>query len=169
MSDWFSHWTTADVAKAVVGPILSAVIAAIVALIVSIRTTTIQRRLMLDSMKNKALELAMQYPHLERDDYGNAWPNPPGEPNSKEYADDKERYDSYCCFVFNMISAGWRSTGKMPWNKIDVDDELAFKEYILQHQCYWKNASKNVHYYTQAFRNYVNGVIDDDTRKGVCK
>jgi len=56
----------------------------------------------IESMLNKAIELSMMYPHVERDDYCAAWPEPPGD------GDQRERYDNYCCFLFNMLEGAWR-------------------------------------------------------------
>ena len=49
------------------------------------------------------------------------------------------------------------------------DDMRAIREYLLRHRLWWKNEDGNVHFYTQDFRNFVNGVIDDEARKPVTK
>lgn len=156
-----------DVAKAVAGPALSAVIGGVVAYVVSRRNTHAQRRVTIDGMLNKAIELAMQYPHLERDDYCMGWPNPPGEPKDKAWQDDKERYDNYCCYIFNIVRQAWEHAGKKEKNL--EEDRLTLREYILRHRCWWKHEDGNVHYYEQDFISFVNGVIDDAKRKGECK
>lgn len=159
-------WTKADVAKAVVGPIISAVVAAIVALVVSLRNIRAQNRQTIDGMKSKAIELAMQYPHVESDAYCNAWPNPPGDNSTKEYRDEYERYDNYCCYVFNLIHRIWTFAGRKE-NK--VEDMLTVREYILRHRCWWSKEDGNIKYFEQEFHNFVQSVLNDAKRKGECQ
>lgn len=132
----------------------------------AIRSKREQNRSAVQGMINKAIELAMQYPHLERDAYCTAWPDPQGAVGTQPYLDDKDRYDNYCCFIFNMIHTAWVLAGKNPHK---IDEMLSFREYILRHRCWWEKEDGNVHFYEQEYRNFINSVIDDDKRKAVCK
>lgn len=113
----------------------------------------------LQNLQNKAIELAMQYPHLERTAFCRAWPDPQG---SSE--DDKERYDNYCCFIFNMLEQAWEVSGKKPHK---VTACVAVREFVLQHHVWWdKEAPKNLHNYDTSFVNYIGSVITELKKAG---
>ncbi len=152
-------FTLAGIAKIIGGPLVSAIIAAVVAYIVSIRTTRTQRRISLDSVRNKLIELALQYPHLERDEYCRDWSRPAPDPITKDYQDERDRYDNYCCYVFNMIHASWEFAG----GKVNkIDDMLSIQEYIGRHWCWWED--DNIHYYDTKFCSFVDDVIRQGQR-----
>lgn len=117
-----------------------------------------QDRLMLQSLQNKAIELSMQYPHLERDSFCKDWPAPQGATD-----DDKERYDNYCCYLFNMLEQAWLVAGK----KADkVPKLVAVREFTGQHHRWWELDLKNLHNYDADFVNYVNSVITELKKNG---
>jgi hypothetical protein len=152
-----------------VGPIIGASISiagGIWSMVNASRSKRDQDRTTVQAMMNKTIELAMQYPHLERDDYCNSWPNPQGAVGTPPYQDDRDRYDNYCCFVFNMIHTAWVLAGKKPCK---IEEMLSFREYVLRHRCWWEKEDGNVHFYEQEFRNFINTIIDEDKRKAVCK
>jgi len=112
-----------------------------------------QDRAALRSLQNKAIELAMQYPHLERESFCKNWPP------ATATEDEKERYDNYCCFVFNMIAQAWRVTGKKAKK---VPGLVAVREFVTQHHTWWdKEGKKNLNYYDQDYVDYISSVIND--------
>src|SRR6185312_7454305 len=66
-----------------------------------------QQRAAIDATVHKLLELSMEYPHVERESYCASWDTK--QPDD----DDKSRYESYCCALFNTIEHAWELT--WPW------------------------------------------------------
>ena len=154
----------ADMAGPVIGAIVS-IGGGIWSAINAYRSKQEQNRAAVGAMLNKAIELAMQYPHLERDAYCKAWPEPDGEKTAQSYQDDKDRYDNYCCFIFNMIHTAWVLANGKPHK---IDEMLTFREYVMRHCCWWVKEDSNVHFFEQEFRNFIGSIIDDLKRKGQC-
>ena len=155
-----------EVTKTIGIPAVSVAISAIVSYLVAQRATRTQRHLSLDQVQNKLIELALQYPHLERNDYCDGWPHKPPDPVTKEWLEDRERYDNYCCFVFNMIHQNWLLASKKPEN---IEDLLSIKEYILRHYCWWEEEDENIHFYESDFCSFVDGVIREMRKAGQIK
>src|SRR3712207_2410016 len=84
-----------------VSAVVSAVVGAVVSWVVTRWTIRAQTRTSIDAELNKCIELAMTYPHLERNSYCEQWPNVAD-------GDDKDRYECYCCCVFNALEHVWR-------------------------------------------------------------
>jgi hypothetical protein len=101
-------------------------------------------------MLNKAIELAMTYPHLEQDSYCSAWPEPPGD------GDQRERYDNYCCFVFNIIEQAWSLEKKRPKR---VEMLVPVREHAWRHHRWWNTEDANESGYDLDFVRYVDDVI----------
>lgn len=151
------------------GPIIGAVVSiggGIWSMMSARRAKQDQNRSAVQSMINKAIELAIEYPHLERDAYCGAWPDPPGDKTAQPYEDAKDRYDNYCCFIFNMIHTAWVLAKGKPEK---IDEMLTFREYVMRHCCWWIKEDGNLHFYEQEFRTFIQGIIDDLKRKGQCK
>jgi len=154
----------ADIAAPLIGAIVS-IGGGIWSMVNASRSKQEQNRAAVGAMLNKAIELAMLYPHLERDEYCKTWPEPPGEKASQPYQDEKDRYDNYCCFIFNMIHTAWvLAKGKQH----KIDEMLTFREYIMRHCCWWNKEDANTHFFEQEFRSFIQSVIDDLKRKGQC-
>jgi len=150
------------------GPIIGAVVSiggGIWSAINAYRSKIQHHRLTVSAMINTSIELAMQYPHVESDDNCKKWPNPSAEDTPKEFQEKKERYDNYCCFVFNMIHTAWVLAKKQ---EAKIDEMLAFREYVMRHVCWWQNEVANLHFYAQDFRLFIQAIIDDLKRKGQC-
>jgi len=109
----------------------------------------------IESMLNKAIELSMMYPHVERDDYCAAWPEPPGD------GDQRERYDNYCCFLFNMLEGAWRLKGRPKL----VAELVPVEEYAWRHRAWWSSdAYANANGYSPGFRSFIKKILDDIKR-----
>jgi hypothetical protein len=155
-----------EVTKTVGIPLISGVLAAIVSYFVAQKGTRTQRRLSLDQVQNKLIELALQYPHLERNDYCDGWPHKQPDPMTKEWLEERERYDNFCCFVFNMIHQNWLLASKKAHK---IEDMLSIKEYILRHYCWWEEEDENINFYESDFCTFVDGIIREFRREGKIK
>ncbi len=144
------------------GAIISAavsVLGAIVAWVRAVQARQQQDRATLNSLMNKSIDLAMQYPHLERDSYCSAWPD-----DVPEDQDMKDRYESYCCFLFNMIEEAWHLAGKKPHK---IASFVPIREHVQRHYRWWEADRQNLHGYEKAFVDYISSVINDLKKEGL--
>src|SRR5258708_1770677 len=79
--------------------IVGAVIGAIGGWLAASKTTALQRKSQLDGVLQKTIELSIQYPTLEKESFCSTYPNMVGDQNGRE------RYENYCCLVFNFLSS----------------------------------------------------------------
>lgn len=121
-----------------------------------------QQRVAIDSLVLKLIELPMEYPYLERGSYCAAWAK------DGEDTDDRARYESYCCLVFNTIQKAWELNWPWFWNAArhkHVSDIVHVEELIWQHRNWWEGDRGNVDGYPPRFRAYVLFVIDKCRRE----
>ena len=119
-----------------------------------------QQRSAIDGMVLKLIELGMLYPYLEKEENCRAWPNP------KLNDSAKERYEAYCCFVFNLLEHVWVYCAG---NRQKIQEVVHAEELIRCHFKWWESELDNYDGYAKGFRDYVRDEIDDLKRKGVCK
>ena len=133
-----------------------------------------QQRVAVDGLVQKIIELSMGYPYLERDSFCKAWvPTDPAAavaagPATPD-ADNKTRYENYCCLVFNTIEKAWELS--WPWwfstprRHAAVKKILQVEELICRHHTWWTGDTDNLEGYSNGFRRYMDHVIDE-CRKG---
>ena len=117
------------------------------------------RRALIEAMVLKLSEFAIAYPTLEKDAYCDAYPNCPGDPNGKE------RYESYCVYVFNTLGAAFDFCGG---DKKKMSEFIGVEELVRRHHRCWLADRDNLGH-DEPFRQYIHGVIDDLKKRGEIK
>jgi hypothetical protein len=115
-----------------------------------------QRAVAIEAMILKLSDFAIEYPTLEKDSYCQAYPACPGDPNGKE------RYESYCVYVFNMLSATWdfcKGDAKK------IASIVGAEELIRRHYRCWQADPDNLAH-NEPFPQYVQSVINDLRKAG---
>ena len=122
-----------------------------------------QRRVAIDGLVLKLIELAMEYPYLERDSYCAAWKQ------DGEDSDERARYENYCCLVFNTIENAWELNWHLSWNKYlqhnSIRRILQVEELICRHHQWWEGDADNIDGYASGFRSYILFVVDKSKRE----
>jgi hypothetical protein len=122
-----------------------------------------QRRVAIDGLVQKIIELSMEYPYLERNSYCAAW--------TKDAADDDDRarYENYCCLVFNTLENAWELCWPWFWSKEKRHKKIRnifhVDELICRHHRWWDGDNDNIDGYADGFREYVRFVIDKCRRE----
>ncbi|HTU88738.1 MAG TPA: hypothetical protein VMF69_01455 [Gemmataceae bacterium] len=109
-----------------------------------------QQRATLVGLIIKMIDLSMEYPYLEKKDFCDSYPNISGHQHSKE------RYENFCCFVFNTLMIGFKHfncEGKK------LEEYLHVREIVLLHHKWWQMDRENLEY-DQPFQDYIRSVID---------
>jgi len=143
----------------------SAAIATIVATVISIIVSTFVSTLLQNRKTIKEemarlrqdikdlLKISIEYPYLEDNTFCNSW-------SSANKNDEKvQRYDNYCCIVFNLISQIYKL---FEGDESKIDDFFATKEMIVRHKKWWKSPSgflENLNGYSSDFRSYVESKL----------
>jgi len=104
----------------------------------------------IDSLVLKLSEFRMEHPHLEKDEFCQSYPNVPGNPNGKE------RYEAYCCFVFNMLMMAFKHFSE---SGDKLADYIGIEEIIRCHHKWWLHDKDNLGY-DEPFRQCIQTVID---------
>jgi len=130
---------------------ISAIVSAIVAGLISYLTLRHQRRQYIDNMIDKMVEIGIEYPYLEDDAFCLAWAE-------ADKTDERvQRYDNYCCFVFNVIEAVWQYCRK---DNVEIDKVLYVKELAIRHRVWWESTSDNIEAYGADFDEYIKSFQD---------
>jgi len=112
--------------------LVATAIASMVAILVALKQSRIQQRAELKKQIEQVILLSIQYPYLEDDVFCAGWSEE--RPRPEEY----QRYDSYCCLVFNLIYAVYEHF------KGDLKKVEAFlwtRELIERHRKWWTSRS----------------------------
>ncbi len=122
----------------------------------AIQARRAQEKANVEAMLAKAIELAMEYPYLEQDSYCSAWPTPP------RADEDRERYDNYCCFIFNLIERAWVFEKR----RAGPAEALApIREYAWRHRRWWNAEDANADGYDPKFVAYIDDLIVVEVKK----
>ena len=108
-----------------------------------------QQRAYLDALVLKMIEIIIEHPHLEKDSFCQSYPNIIN-------PDAKERYEAYCCFVFNTLMAAFSHFGQ---DGQKLTEYLHVDEIIKKHHIWWLLDIEN-QAYDRPFRQYIQIVID---------
>lgn len=150
--------TTTDIA--VMGllvplPILAALISAIVSALVSggiaFFTLRVHRRQQLEASIAKLIDIAIQYPYLEDDTFAASWDT------ADKTREDVQRYDNYCCYVFNLLETIWRYHHA---NTKRINAWFYAQELAVRHRSWWRSEIQNrPGYELHKFHRYIDSMI----------
>jgi hypothetical protein len=117
----------------------------------------------LNSELTNILKIQIEYPYLENKEFTNDW-------SSKNVMgkDEKrllyQRYDSYCCMIFNFISDIYRL---YRGDNAKIENFFAVEEEVNIHKKWWQNplnSRDNIEGYAGSFREYINSIITRSTK-----
>jgi len=145
---------------------LSTLIAAIISGIISFfvskwqisRQKIASEEARLNSELSNILKIQIKYPFLENRQFINDWSSRKIIENDEE-ALNYQRYDSYCCMLFNFISQIYKLY-KGDISKIE--NFFAVEEEVNIHKEWWQNPlypRDNIDGYKGNFREYIKSVI----------
>jgi len=112
----------------------------------------------LNSEITNILKIQIEYPYLENRQFANDWSSNKVVENNKERF-DYQRYDSYCCLIFNFISQIYDLYGG---DKAKIENFFAVEEEANIHQKWWVNPLNprdNIEGYAGGFRDYINSIL----------
>ena len=115
-----------------------------------------QQRAFLDATLLKMLEFLMEYPHLEKDDFCQSYPD------IKGHANGKERYEAYCIFVFNLLMTAFKHFDQ---DGAKLADYIGIEEIVRCHHKWWLHDRENLGY-DDPFRQCIQAVIDKLRKEG---
>jgi hypothetical protein len=135
-----------DVVATFISTIISVIISSLVAFKTAKVTLRYQERQSLDELITKIIEISIEYPYLEDDEYCAKW--------ADVIVRDElaMRYDYYCCIVFNLIERVWRYC---KGNKKKINDMLYVEELVNRHYQWWITEDNNSVAYSNKFQNYI--------------
>jgi hypothetical protein len=117
----------------------------------------------LNSELTNIIKIQIEYPYLENKQFANNWnSNKVTENDGKEL--DYQRYDSYCCMLFDFISQIY---GLYIGDNAKIESFFAVEEEVNIHRKWWTsplNPRDNIDGYDSGFRNYINSVIARSVR-----
>jgi hypothetical protein len=129
---------------------MSAVVSATVAGVICYVTHRSQGRKYLNEVIDKMLQIAVTYPYLEDDAFCQSW-------IGADKTDEKvQRYDNYCCFVFNVIAEIWDFCRG---NEKKIDEVLWVGEMAIRHQSWWRSNPENRRAYAIGFQDYIDKLL----------
>jgi hypothetical protein len=138
-----------DIIATLVATLLSTIVSSIVAFVTANTSTKHQERQNLKDLIIKIIEISLEYPYLEDDDYCSQW----GLIDSKD--EKSMRYDNYCCAVFNLIERLWKHCNRKPKK---INDILYVTELVIRHQRWWMSETNNFHAYDKQFQEYIRSL-----------
>lgn len=119
-------------------------------------TAHAQERTFVDGMVLKMIELLIAHPHLEKDDFCQKYPDVPGHENGRE------RYEAYCCFVFNMLMTAFKHFDQ---DSKRLREYIHLDEIIRCHHRWWQHDKENLEY-DDPFRRCIQDAIDKLRKEG---
>lgn len=112
----------------------------------------------LNSELTNILKIQIEYPYLENKQFTNDWNSNKVMKNDEKQL-DYQRYDSYCCMIFNFISQIYELYNG---NNAKINNFFAVEEEVNIHKKWWQsplNPRDNIEGYVGGFRDYINSVI----------
>lgn len=119
-----------DFGETAVAAVFSTIVATAVALYTSRKGTKVQERQELLRRVEQLNMIAINYPHLEDDEFCKGWPAKG--PRSSEYV----QYDNYCCMVFNLLESMFQH---FEGNRRDIDAFFGVGEMVFRHAQWWES------------------------------
>jgi hypothetical protein len=113
----------------------------------------------LNSELNNILKIQIKYPYLENRNFANDWSS------SKIIGNDEkslhyQRYDSYCCMLFNYMSQIY---DLFKGDILKIENFFTVEEEVNIHKKWWQNPlypRDNIDGYNGNFREYIKSVIE---------
>jgi len=138
----------------VVGTIVATIISTGVATFVSIYLNRKQERERFDIQLQNILSYSIEYPYLENRVFTNAW-----KPSLVDTDEKYQRYESYCCLIFNFLSnvCEWKKH-----NQKNIEAYIDVKNWLRIHEKCWNNPSlayENADVYDDKFTSFVKRYI----------
>lgn len=144
----------------------SAIIAAIVSAIVTAAVNSFMNRghneRMVYGQVQKMIEFAISYPYLEDDAFCSNWPAIPLDGDPDKEKEKVQRYENYCCHVFNTLSAVYSLCMK---HHLKMTDYLYPKEVVDRHKKWWNTDELNRKGYPPEFRRFVTDILTEGDQK----
>ena len=112
----------------------------------------------LNSELTNILKIQIEYPYLENKQFTNNWSSNKVIENDEKQL-DYQRYDSYCCMIFNFISQIYELYNG---NNTKIENFFAVVEEVNIHKKWWQNPLNprdNIEGYVSGFRDYINSII----------
>jgi hypothetical protein len=112
----------------------------------------------LNSELTNILKIQIKYPYLENKQFVNCWSSNKVTGNDEKRL-DYQRYDSYCCMLFDFIS---QIHELYNGDNAKIENFFAVEEEVNIHRKWWQNPLNprdNIEGYGNDFRNYINSVI----------
>lgn len=141
----------ADFVIAIVGAFLSGAISAVVAYFVAKATNSDGTEKSLHLMIDKMIDISIAYPYVESDHYCQKW----SMPQDGAYVEMSDRYESYCCFVFNLLERVWKYCGA---DENKMKGFIYYEEVIVRHKRWWRVDRTNRSGYEGGFVKFVDAV-----------
>jgi len=134
----------------VIGTIIATIISTGVASFISIYLNRKREQERFDMQLQNILAYSIEYPYLENRVFTNAW-----SPSLVDTDEKYQRYENYCCLVFNFISevCAWKK-----YNQKDIEAYIDVKNWLRIHEKCWKNPSlahENTDVYGDKFVSFV--------------
>ncbi len=132
--------------------------AAITAIVTSINNWVSRNKSELDAIHQEILQInkiSIDYPYLEDDFFCAGWDYDKVRDKDATLREQYQRYDNYCCIVFNTIERLWQFC---EGNQEKIERQFAVKEMAARHAKWWKRpsgASENIEGYDREFRQFV--------------
>jgi hypothetical protein len=137
--------------------IISAAVSAVVTGVINWNSLRAQRRQHVENMIAKMIDIAITYPYLEDDAFCARW-------NDKtKSSEEGQRYENYCCFVFNLLETVWKLHGG---KGSDIERTLYVPEIAARHAAWWNSQRLNVAGYDTGFVAYINAYTKKGTAHG---
>ncbi len=115
-----------------------------------------QSKSALDASVAQLLRLSIDFPFFENTEVCCEYPAQPVDLN------ERLRYESYCCFVFNTLYQAWKHFK----TEEAVCDYIHVEEILHCHRSWW-NYDRNNIAYGKEFRQFINGIFENMRMKGV--
>jgi hypothetical protein len=134
----------------IIAALVAAVISAIVSSLIASRTLRANRRHHIENLISKMIDISIQYPYLEDDHFCSSWGT------TDKTTTDAQRYDNYCCLVFNLLETLWKFCHGRE-NKIE--SFLYVREIARRHKSWWQSEGANIAGYNMHFQGYIDRIL----------
>jgi hypothetical protein len=133
---------------------IATTVASSVSLLVASKNKRAQERAKLLDYIMQINQLAIQYPYFEEDSFCGSWHR-----NKCQTDERYQRYENFCCIVFNVLEDLWRH---FKGNKCKMEDFFGVKEMIMRHSKWLHDSTakkENVDGYNLSFIEFVDSYL----------
>jgi hypothetical protein len=140
-----------DISATIIATMVASIIGAGSGVFVGFYSLWDQRKQKLIAQVDRVVDLGIEYPYLENDEFCRNWPGE--EINDEKYM----RYDNYCCQVFNLLERIWQFSKGQPDT---MRDFIYFEELIFRHKKWWFSEIENREGYERGFLIFVRSYLE---------